>query len=117
MNIPNATAARLAAERLRVVAQIEDLLRLYGEIVDASTAVATDDEHDPEGQTIAFERAQAGAMLETARRRLADLDQAADRLRAGDYGRCERCGKPIAPERLDALPAARTCMDCASHKR
>ena len=32
---------------------------------------------------------------------------------AGIYGICETCGRPIAPERLAARPATRTCIDCA----
>jgi DnaK suppressor protein len=80
----------------------------------AAADVATDDEHDPEGTTIAFERAQVTALLERARRRVADLDDALLRLEAGDYGLCESCGGGIAPERLEARPSARTCMACAT---
>ena len=105
---------RLVRERDDAAGQIGNLSGLVGEIIAASTDVATDDEHDPEGQTIAFERAQAMALLEQARTRLADIDSALDRLRSGSYGRCERCGEPIASERLDVRPAARTCIACAS---
>ncbi|HEY1488035.1 MAG TPA: TraR/DksA C4-type zinc finger protein [Micromonosporaceae bacterium] len=108
------TAQRLVRERDDTAEQIANLSSLVGEIIAASTDVATDDEHDPEGQTIAFERAQAIALLEQARTRLADIDSALDRLRSGSYGICERCGGPIATERLEARPAARTCIVCAS---
>ena len=84
-------------------------------IIDASMDVATDDEHDPEGQTIAFERAQTGALLEQSRGRLVDIDAALDRMADGEYGRCEVCGQSIGLDRLDARPAARTCIACASH--
>jgi DnaK suppressor protein len=107
---------RLIRERDATAEQIANLSGLVGEIIAASTDVATDDEHDPEGQTIAFERAQAMALLEQARTRLADVDAALDRLRSGSYGRCERCGGPIAAERLEARPAARTCIVCASRR-
>ena len=73
-----------------------------------------DDEHDPEGHTIAWERQQTAALLRSARARLAELDLAIRRIEAGDHGRCEICGSPIGDERLDALPTARTCVDCAS---
>lgn len=111
-----AIADRLAVARTDTLGQIEELARSLGEIIDASTAVATDDEHDPEGQTIAFERAQVAALLHQARTRLTDLDAAVERLANGTYGRCERCGQPIAPDRLDARPAARTCIACASRR-
>jgi RNA polymerase-binding transcription factor DksA len=73
-----------------------------------------DDEHDPEGSTVAFEREQYAAMRAQAQQHLADVDAALARLAAGAYGRCERCGEPIADARLDALPAARRCITCAA---
>jgi DnaK suppressor protein len=103
----------LAAEREAALAQIETLTREFDEVVAASQASNADDEHDPEGATIAFERQQVVALLEQAQRRLADVDAAIARREAGDYGRCETCGRPIGAERLAARPAARTCIDCA----
>jgi RNA polymerase-binding transcription factor DksA len=112
-----ALADLLTAERASTTAQIEALARDLGDIIDASTSVATDDEHDPEGATIAFERAQVAALLSLSRERLVDLDRAIERLGEGTYGACERCGQPIAAERLAARPAARTCIGCASARR
>ena len=106
--------ARLAARRASTLTQIDELARALADIISAATAVATDDEHDPEGQTIAFERAQVVSLLHQTRSRLADLDVAARRLADGTYGRCERCGQPIPAERLDARPTATTCIACAS---
>jgi RNA polymerase-binding protein DksA len=103
----------LHAERTAALAQIEALTREFDEVVAASRSSNADDEHDPEGATIAFERQQVAALLESARRRLADVDAALARRETGDYGRCESCGRPIAAERLAARPAARTCIDCA----
>ena len=73
-------------------------------MVAASRSSNADDEHDPEGATIAFERQQVVALLDQARRRLADVEAALARREAGDYGICETCGRPIAPERLAARP-------------
>ncbi|MFG2110821.1 TraR/DksA family transcriptional regulator [Micromonospora chersina] len=73
--------------------------------------------HDPEGATIAFERAQVAVLLAGARRRLAELDAALERLDAGRYGRCERCGLPIPAERLAVRPSARTCVSRARSAR
>ena len=103
----------LAAERAATLAQIESLNREFDQVVAASQSSNADDEHDPEGATIAFERQQVAALLDQARRRLADVDAALARRDAGDYGICENCGRPIAPERLAARPEARTCIDCA----
>jgi DnaK suppressor protein len=81
-------------------------------IVETASASSGDDEHDPEGQTIAFDRAQVAALLAAARRELAEIEAARGRVAAGTYGVCARCGRPIAPERLEARPAARTCVTC-----
>ena len=83
-------------------------------VIEAASDVATDDEHDPEGATIAFERARVAALLDQARGHLHDIDAAIARLDAGTYGRCEHCGGAIAPARLAARPVARTCIGCAS---
>ena len=85
----------------------------YDGVVAASRDTNADDEHDPEGATIAFERSQVGALVRQARERLAELDAADERIAAGTYGRCEVCGGPIAAARLEARPEARTCIDCA----
>ena len=102
-----------AADRAATVHRIAALTREFDGIVESAALGNTDDEHDPEGATIAFERAQVASLLEQARSHLADLDQAIRRIEAGTYGRCEDCGQPITAERLAARPAARTCIACA----
>ena len=96
------------------------LTREFDAIVSASAEANLDDEHDPEGATVGFERAQVLALLLTAPRHLAALDVALARDELVD-GRCAGCGEPIAPERLDALPATTLCVRCAgaasSHER
>jgi DnaK suppressor protein len=116
LSAAQAAAVRRAldAERAETLDQIESLSREFDGIVTSAALAGADDEHDPEGATIAFERAQLAALLHQARSRLADLDQALARLAEGSYGICERCGQPIAPARLAARPAARTCIACAS---
>ncbi|MCO5971298.1 TraR/DksA family transcriptional regulator [Actinoallomurus soli] len=107
-------AQTLRAERASVLEEIAALTRDWEGIVESASQIGVDDEHDPEGATIAFERSQVESLLDQARRHLADLDRAVERLNEGTYGMCERCGRPIAPERLLARPAARTCISCAA---
>jgi RNA polymerase-binding transcription factor len=107
----------LARTRAATLAQIEALTREFDGVVAASQASNADDEHDPEGATIAFERQQVAALLDQARARLADVDAALARVAAGTYGRCADCGRPIAADRLAARPQARTCIDCAAGRR
>jgi len=77
-----------------------------------ATADVPDDEHDPEGATIAFERAQVVSLISAARRHLREIDAAVARLRTGAHGICERCGSDIGHERLLARPSARACVHC-----
>jgi DnaK suppressor protein len=103
----------LLQERARTVEQVAALTRQLDDIVASSEQVATDDEHDPEGHTLAFERQQIVALLADARARSSDADAALARLASGRYGVCEGCGSPITRERLQARPSARTCIACA----
>lgn len=100
--------ARAATRRL-----IASLTALWDDLVASSDMSNADDEHDPEGATIGFERASLTDSLTRAHRDLAALDEAAARLAADTYWTCTRCGAPIAPARLAARPTARTCITCA----
>jgi DnaK suppressor protein len=114
---PPGVRAALAAERAATLDQIAGLERDFGQIVAASQADNADDEHDPEGATIAFERQHVAALLAQARGHLTAVDEALRRLAEGGYGRCEVCGQPIAPERLAARPTATRCVACAGARR
>lgn len=83
-------------------------------LIAASADSNADDEHDPEGQTIAYERSQLGAMIASAEQHLAELDEAQERLRHGGYGVCVVCGERIPAARLEARPVARTCVEHAA---
>ena len=107
-------AERLASEHGRAVRQIESLSRSFDDIVAASELVATDDEHDPEGHTIAWERQQVAALLAAAEVRLGEVQMAERRIDEGTYGRCEVCGRAIDDGRLDALPTTTSCIVCAT---
>ena len=112
---PEAAAAirdALAAERQQTLDRITAVSREFDGIVEASAGVATDDEHDPEGATIAFERAQLAALLDQADRHLAELDEAAGLLgrvatasASGAGGRSPPDGSPPAPPPAPASPA------------
>ena len=107
--------ARALAEEQRLLAgRVADLTDDYTDIVEASQHANADDEHDPEGATVAFERSQVGALLEQARQHLAEVLSAIARLEAGTYGVCASCGEPIGEARLEARPTAQTCIRCAS---
>ena len=105
--------AVLDEARRRSARRLAALTVDFDEVVAASLDTNADDEHDPEGHTIAFERSQVDALVRQARARLAEVDAALARLDAGTYGLCERCGRPVDEARLEARPEARHCIDCA----
>ncbi|MFL6080999.1 MAG: TraR/DksA family transcriptional regulator [Ornithinibacter sp.] len=110
-------AAALESERTTARARLarteEDLAALFAASRDSNA----DDEHDPEGQTIAYERAQLTASADAARDHLREVDAAAARLANGTYGVCEVCSRPIGVARLEARPTARTCVEHAPPAR
>jgi DnaK suppressor protein len=106
--------AQLAAEREETVERIAALERQIAGLAEEQALTAHDDEHDPEGVTIAAQRAQLLGLRAGARRDLAAVNRAVDRLATGSYGCCARCGHDIGEARLEALPAAETCIACAT---
>ena len=107
---------RLEEERRETLRRLTHLTEDHEAIVAAARDTNADDEHDPEGATIAFERSQVGALVRAAQARLEEVDAALARLDAGTYGVCERCGEPIGEGRLEARPVARLCIRCASER-
>lgn len=81
---------------------------------------------DPDGDEVSFvddagfsdrshstqERSRLISVVETLRTNLADVERALELIDAGNYGTCERCGRPIDPVRLEARPWALLCIDC-----
>ncbi|MFC5494522.1 TraR/DksA family transcriptional regulator [Nocardioides caricicola] len=107
---------RLEDERAETLHRLANLTDDFQAIVAASKDTNADDEHDPEGATIAFERSQVSTLVRDAQRHLAEIDAAVERLEAGTYGVCERCGQPIGDGRLEARPVARLCIRCAEKR-
>jgi DnaK suppressor protein len=102
----------LLDQRRRTAERLAGLTGDYAGIVEASRDSNADDEHDPEGSTIAFERSQVGTLVAEARHQLAEVEAALGRLDDGSYGTCEVCGRAIPRARLEARPVARTHVDC-----
>ena len=111
------SAVSLRDVRERTARRVAELIEVFDAIVASADAANLDDEHDPEGATIGFERAQLSCMVERARTQLGEINDALERLRRGSYGVCERCGRQIPGERLGAQPATRTCVECAPTTR
>ena len=106
--------SRLEAEREQARERLATLSSDFEAVVAASRDSNADDEHDPEGATIAFERSQIGSLVRQAQRHIVEIDAALTRVQTGSYGACEDCGGPIGEGRLEARPVARTCIHCAA---
>ena len=66
---------------------------------------------------VTAERGEAEALANTLRDTLVEVEKALEKMASGTYGRCENCGKPIPEARIEAMPAAALCIDCASKQR
>jgi len=70
-----------------------------------------------EGTALAVERLSQVAAHDRLRALLADVVRAQAKADDGTYGRCDDCGEPIAPARLEALPWATRCITCQAQPR
>jgi DnaK suppressor protein len=102
------------AEQERTARQVASLEAVVAAIVEASELTSTDDEHDPEGATIAYERAQAIALLRQARADIDALVATRRQLVREQRVVCVGCGRDIDLERVAALPTASRCVRCAA---
>jgi RNA polymerase-binding transcription factor DksA len=109
--------AHLAADREQTIRLIDSVTEDMESFVSARRDTATDDEHDPEGPTLAFERSQSSAVLTQSLQHLAEIDSALVRMDEGTFGLCRSCHGAIALGRLEARPQASLCISCAGRLR
>ena len=101
----DATALRatLLAQRARLLADLGEAIQAPGQMTYGSQAAAA---------TQVFEQQRDLALRDRTTQQLELVDAAIARLDDGSFGACVRCGKPIAPARLEAIPWTRVCIDC-----
>jgi DnaK suppressor protein len=104
----------VCAEQQRTARQVETLEGVVASIIEAAELTSTDDEHDPDGATIAYERAQAIALLRQAREDLDALVVTRRQLESTQVVVCSVCGRPIDLERVATLPTTSRCIRCAA---
>ena len=103
----------LLAQRDETTGTIAQLGRDVHDVQRSRVDSSTDDEHDPEGATLAFEQSQSSALLTQARQRLRWVDAALARIDEHTYGSCQTCGAAIGFARLTARPYTQQCIRCA----
>jgi RNA polymerase-binding protein DksA len=99
----DAIRATLVAERIRLLGDRDETITAPDQMTYGSQAAAA-------SQVFAQQRDLA--LRDRAEQQLALVDAALARLEAGTFGTCTRCGNPIPPGRLEALPWAPRCIDC-----
>lgn len=102
---------RIQEERERLTTTLEGLETDIEAQKESLQELSVVDEHQGDIGTETFEREKDLSILESVQAGLEDLDAALHRLDQGTYGNCEVCHQPIGDERLDALPAARFCLE------
>ena len=102
----------LEGERASVRAELER----YGADPDSEKVDPLEgiDDNFADSAAATAERSEILAFIESARERLAEVNAALEKMEAGTYGTCERCGEPIAVERLEVRPLSVRCVRCAS---
>jgi DnaK suppressor protein len=97
----------LEAERRELLSQLTGEGALAGDHYDANFA---------DSSQVTAERGESDALAKSLGDTLADVEHALAKFSDSTYGRCESCGQAIAPARLEAKPAARFCINCASKR-
>ena len=102
---------RLEQERERLAETLANLEADAEAQKDSLQELSVVDEHQGDIGTETFEREKDLSIIESVQAGLEDIERALGRLADGNYGTCEICSKPIGDERLDAVPAARFCVE------
>ena len=104
----NLLRSRLEQEKKRLTDELEQLI---------AGAQPERREGSPFGKreeeaTESFELEKRLALEKQLKDKLVDIEHALDKFDKGTYGLCDKCGQPIDPERLEALPQANLCLSC-----
>jgi RNA polymerase-binding transcription factor DksA len=111
---PDSARALLGEERDRLSQLRDDFVSegLTSETEDESLGeLSSVDQHQADVGTETFNRERDLSILERVQAELGDVEHALRRLDEGTYGTCEACGRTIDEGRLEAMPAARFCLD------
>jgi DnaK suppressor protein len=103
---------RLDEERTRLQGIRDDLRREQEEATsETGGELSSFDQHPGDIGTETFEMEKNVSLLEQVSDELQEIEAAFERLERGEYGICQACGRPIGDERLEAMPAARFCVE------
>jgi DnaK suppressor protein len=104
--------AQLEAERDRLQTIVAEMERIERETLSEASGENNYRDHMADQGSATFERELDMTLEENARESLLEVNQALERIAAGTYGTCARCGADIPVERLEAYPTASMCIVC-----
>jgi RNA polymerase-binding protein DksA len=104
-------------ERARVLNALDNLHHENPGSVEDETGDETQDQHLGDTATAMHDRSLDYTLEDNEEHLLAAIDAALTRIDDGTYGTCTNCGRQIAIERLEALPWAELCIDCARDRQ
>jgi DnaK suppressor protein len=105
----SAVRAALEAERATLRRQLDEL--------GVSNGVGSFDANFADSSQVTAERGETEALVATLVESLRATEHALGKVADGSYGTCESCGQAIAPARIEAMPEARLCINCAAKQR
>jgi DnaK suppressor protein len=108
--------ATLLARRTTLLTELASAQSALVDIRAMRADRTDDDEHDPDGAPLSAEWSRVDGLHRAAVKRLSEIDLAIARLDSAEYGICSRCGRTISPGRLEVMPAASRCVECADKR-
>jgi DnaK suppressor protein len=106
-----------SSQRAQLEQERDELQARLNELGFGDGAGLEYDQNFADSSQVTAERGEAEALAATLKETLVEVEHALAKMDEGTYGTCEGCGNSIAAPRLEAMPAARYCIDCASTKR
>lgn len=103
--------------RQRLMRHRRQLLLRYRDELERADELNKADSEEVERATEVWDAQTLASLGEADARQLSAVVAALRRLEDGTYGRCLTCKEPISEERLDALPTAQLCIECADESR
>ena len=110
------SAAKLASIRASLQEERASLRQRLADLGEGPDGELAFDQNFADSSQVTAERANVEALVGSIRDSLSDVEHALAKFDTGKFGVCEKCGKAIAPARLEAMPEARFCIEHATRR-
>ena len=112
---------KLKLQRSRLESELKRLNEELEQLIASTRPPEERREGSPFGKreeeaTETYELEKRIALEKQVREQIAEVEHALHKFEEGTYGKCDVCGQPIDPDRLEALPQATVCMSCKAQQ-